>query len=200
MFPEGLTPQERAFAHAALKDAEAFAVLPNLSKTGVGVSQFRGRGVLVYRDGDGGWRLPIPLLVSGTGVGPHYAMIAFDTLAVIRSPQALQRLLAGNGAPTGREVTGVLPDTPLETDGILAYTRSRGLSGGCSQNDIHLDLDAATYQAMYDVTTGPKLLFEGRFDTCRRPFPAQKLADDVKIRSGLAPLTTIWLIPGHKAN
>jgi lipid-binding SYLF domain-containing protein len=80
MFTSGLTPEERAKVDAVLKDAYGFVVLPNVLKVGIGLTQIHGRGVLVYRDAKGVWQPPIPLLVSGQGIGPHFGLIAYDAL------------------------------------------------------------------------------------------------------------------------
>jgi lipid-binding SYLF domain-containing protein len=195
MFPTGLTLPQRTFVNAALKGAYGFAVIPHMTKVGFGTAQIQGQGLLVYRDGNDQWRPPLPLLVSGSSVGPHFGLISFDTLAVIRTPEGVQRLLSGKVMLAGKEITGPLHEAHSDNSDIVAYTRSSGFSAGCSQDDIHIDLDTRTFAAMYGTDAQPKAFFEGKFDPCRRPLPAQKLLENANVRSGGAPLTTIWTTP-----
>jgi lipid-binding SYLF domain-containing protein len=67
-----LPPHQRALLDEALKDAHGFVIFPKVLKLGAGVSTIQGRGVLSYRDRDGEWSPPIPLLVQGTSSGSPF--------------------------------------------------------------------------------------------------------------------------------
>ena len=93
MFTSGLTPEERAKANAVLEDAHGFVVLPNVLKVSMGLTQIQGRGVLIHRAATGAWQPPIPVLVSGQGVGPYFGLIAYDALIPIMKQMSLNEPL-----------------------------------------------------------------------------------------------------------
>lgn len=70
-----LPPRKRALLDEALKDAHGFAIFQKFLKLGTGVSGIQGRGGLSYRDRDGEWSPPIPLLVQGTSSGPDLGAV-----------------------------------------------------------------------------------------------------------------------------
>jgi lipid-binding SYLF domain-containing protein len=191
MFTSGLTPQERARIDAVLKDAYGFVVLPNILKMGVGITQIQGRGVLVFRDAKGVWQPPIPLLVSGTGVGPHFGLIAYDALIPIMKQISLDELLDLDLAFTGREAIGPLQTYATGTSGLVAYARAKGLSAGIAQDNIRITLDQQGIYALYGIHVEPHEIAGGKLANWRKCLPAQKLVEKVNEFSGGAPITTI---------
>jgi lipid-binding SYLF domain-containing protein len=144
-----LPPEKRAFLDKLLKDAHGFAVFPNVQKLGMGISSIHGMGVLACRHQDGEWSPPIPLMVQGTSAGPHFGSISHDTLMVIRTPAAMQRLLSGQQRLEGAEATGPLQQAVSPERDIVSYTRSHGLSVGMSVDDIHVSLNQQAILALY---------------------------------------------------
>lgn len=191
MFTTGLTPEERAKVNVTLKDANGFVVLPNVLKIGIGLTRIQGRGVLVYRDAKGVWQPPIPLLVSGQGVGPHFGLIAYDALIPIMKPISLDELLNTSLAFTGREAIGPLQSYGAGPGGLVAYARGKGLSAGMAQDTIRITLDQEGIQSLYDIHVEPHEIAAGRLETCRKPLPAQKLIEKAHEVTGHAPITTI---------
>jgi lipid-binding SYLF domain-containing protein len=191
MFTLGLTPEERAKVNAVLKDAYGFVVLPNVLKVGIGLTQIQGRGVLVHRDAKGIWQAPIPLLVSGQGIGPHFGLIAYDALIPIMKQMSLNELLDSTLAFTGKEAIGPLQTYGTGTSGLVAYARGKGLSAGMAQDNIRITLDQQGIYALYGIHVEPHEIAAGKLETCRKPLPAQKLIEKVNEVTGHAPLTTI---------
>ncbi len=191
MFTSGLTPEERTKVSAALKDANGFVVLPNIVKVGIGLTQIQGRAVLVYRDTKGVWQPPIPLLVSGQGVGPHFGLIAYDALIPIMKQVSLAEILDSNLAFTGKEAIGPLQTYGAGPSGLVAYARGKGLSAGMAQDNIRITLDQQGIQALYGIHVEPHEIAAGKLETCRKPLPAQKLIEKANEVTGHAPITTI---------
>lgn len=191
MFTSGLTPEERVKVNGVLKDAHGFVVLPNVVKIGIGLTQIQGRGVLVYRDAKGVWQPPIPLLVSGQGIGPHFGLIAYDALIPIMKQMSLAEILNSNLAFTGKEAIGPLQSYGAGPSGLVAYSRGKGLSAGMAQDNIRITLDQQGIHALYGIHVEPHEIAAGKLETCRKPLPAQKLIEKVNELSGHAPLTTI---------
>jgi len=134
-------PHQRALLDEALKDAHGFVIFPQVLKVGAGVSTIQGRGVLSYRDRDGEWSPPIPLLVQGTSSGPHFGAVFYDSLVVIKTPAAIERMLSGQLRLEGREAIGPVQQAVSPQRDIVAYTRPQGLTMGLSVDDIHVTLN-----------------------------------------------------------
>jgi len=191
MFTDGLTAQERAHIASVLKGAHGFVVLPNVSKFGIGVSQIQGKGVLVFRDAKGAWQAPIPLLVTGQSVGPHFALIAYDALIPIMKQISLEELLGTNLAFTGQDSIGPLQSYGSASGKFVAYARGKGLSAGLAQDNIHITLDQQAIQALYGIRVEAHEIAGGKLDSCRKPLPVQKLMEKANEFSAGAPITTI---------
>lgn len=188
------TAQEKETVEALLKDASGFAAF-NLAKTGIGVTQIHGRGVLVYRDAKGVWQPPLPLLVSGSGVGPHFAMISYDLLVPLKKPVDVEDIFSRPLVLGGKEVIGPLPAADTAQGELTSYARGKGLSTGVSQDNVRVTLDQQAISALYGIQIEPHELFSGKMQYCRKPLPAQKLLEKANERATGAPLTTIWSSP-----
>jgi len=187
-----LTPQRRALLEQALKDAHGFAVFPNIRKVGAGISTIQGTGVLAYRDRDGEWSPPIPLLVRGTSTGPHFGASLYDTLVVIKTPAAIERMLSGQLRLEGKEATGPIQHAMSPEQDIVAYARNRGISAGLSMDDIHVSLDQQAIAALYGKTVEPREITSGQKIALRRPPCAQKFLESANGLAGKSPNTTYW--------
>ncbi|HNQ05229.1 MAG TPA: lipid-binding SYLF domain-containing protein [Thiobacillaceae bacterium] len=194
MFASGLGPGERAKVSAVLKDAHGFVVLPNVIKVGMGLTLIQGRGVLVFQDEKGVWQPPIPLRVSGQGIGPHFGLIAYDTLIPIMKQTSLTEILDANHAFTGMEAMGPLQISSAAEHGLLAYTRGKGLSAGMALDNIRITLDQRGIETLYGIRVEPLEIAAGKLETCRKPLPAQKLIEKVNEVTGNAPVTFL-LVP-----
>jgi SH3 domain-containing YSC84-like protein 1 len=187
-----LPPHQRAFLNEALKDAHGFAVFPNTLRVGMGVSTIQGRGVLAYRHEDGEWSPPIPLLVQGISTGPHFGAIYYDTLVVIKTPAAMQRILSGQQRLQGTEATGPLQQSVSPERDIVSYSRTRGLSVGLTVDDIHIMLNQQAIAALYGRTVEPREILSGQKIGLRRPVCAQKFIESANTLAGKSPTTTYW--------
>lgn len=187
-----LAPQRRALLEQALKDAHGFAVFPNIQKVGVGISMIQGTGVLAYRDRDGEWSPPIPLLVRGTSTGPHFGASLYDTLVVIKTPAAIERMLSGQLRLEGKEATGPIQHAMSPERDIVAYARNRGISAGLSLDDIHISLNQQAIAALYGRTVEPREIMSGQKPSLRRPPCAQKFLESANQLAGKSANTTYW--------
>ena len=189
MFTQGLTAEERAKVHELLKDDYGFVAFPNVKKVGVGVSQIQGHGVMVFRDAKGDWKAPLPLLITGTSIGMHFAAISYDTLIPIREPLDMEKLFKQDIAFTGADSIGPLQAWGSTNSGIVAYTRAKGLSAGITQDTVHITLDQQAIAALYGIHIEPHELFSGKLEYCRKPLPAQMLIQKANEMATGAPLT-----------
>lgn len=195
MFPHGLTEPQRARIAEVLKNAYGFVALPNIQKMGVLLSQVRGRGALIYRDEKGVWQPPLPLLVTGTSLGPHFGLIAYDSLIPLRSPLDINKLFQNPVTFAGRDVIGPVQVSDVTLGDTVAYSRARGISVGISQDAVHIALDQASIAALYGINVQPHELFSGKLENCRKPLPVQKLIERANEFATGAPIVTILSTP-----
>ena len=195
LFGQTLTKLERSRISKMLVNANGFVVLPNVHRTGFLISQIQGRGVLIYRDKQGVWQPPLPLKVTGTSQGPHFGLIAMDTLIPLRGTLDINKVLDKTVSLTGTEVVGPLQAANVNDGDTIAYSRARGISVGVAQDTINISLDQVAIAALYGVDVQPHELFSGKLQSCRKPLPVQKLMEQAEELANGAPIITIWPKP-----
>jgi lipid-binding SYLF domain-containing protein len=187
-----LPPHQRALLDEALKDAHGFVIFPRVLKVGAGVSTIQGRGVLSYRDRDGEWSPPIPLLVQGTSSGPHFGAVIYDSLVVIKTPAAIERILSGQLSLEGREAIGPVQQAISPQQDIVAYTRPHGLTMGLSADDIHITLNQQAIKELYGREVEPREIVSGQKMTMRASPCVQKFVETSSRVAGKSPRTIYW--------
>jgi lipid-binding SYLF domain-containing protein len=187
-----LPPHQRSLLDEALMDAHGFVIFPKVLKLGAGVSTIQGRGVLSYRDRDGEWSPPIPLLVQGTSSGPHFGAVFYDSLVVIKTPAAIERMLNGQLRLEGSEAIGPIQQAMSPQRDIVAYTRPLGLTMGLSVDDIHVTLNQQAIAELYGRTVEPREIVSGQKMTMRVSPCVQKFVETSNRVAGKSPRTTYW--------
>lgn len=195
LFGQDLAEPQRARIGEMLKNANGFVVLPNILRVGFLISQIQGRGVLIYRDKQGVWQPPLPLKVSGASLGPHFGLIAMDTLIPLRDSPDISKVLEKTVALTGKEVIGPLQASNVSISDTIAYSRAWGISVGVAQDTFNISLDQAAISALYGVDVLPHELFSGKLQSCRKPLPVQKLMERAEESAAGAPIVTVWPAP-----
>jgi lipid-binding SYLF domain-containing protein len=187
-----LPPHQRALLDEALKDAHGFVIFPRVLKMGAGISTIQGRGVLSYRDRDGEWSPPIPLLVQGSSSGPHFGAVFYDSLVVIKTLAAVERILGGQLRLEGHEAIGPIQQAASPQGDIVAYTRPHGLTMGLSVDDIHVTLDQQAINELYGRKAEAREIVSGQKLTMRVSPCVQKFVETSNRVAGKAPRTTYW--------
>jgi lipid-binding SYLF domain-containing protein len=187
-----LPPHQRALLDEALKDAHGFVIFPRVFKVGMGISTIQGGGVLTYRDRDGEWSPPSPRLVQGTSSGPHFGAVFYDSLVVIKTPAAIERILSGQLRLEGREAIGPIQQAISPQQDIVAYTRPHGLTMGLSVDDIHITLNQQAIHQLYGRTVEPREIMSGQKLTMRVSPCVQKFVETSNRVGGKSPRTTYW--------
>jgi len=151
----------RSIPQSLLAEARAIAIVPDLVKGGFIVGVRHGRGLLVVRDENGNWRGPVFISITGASVGWQAGLQATDVILVFVTRQSVQGLLRGKftigadaaatAGPIGREAA-MATDTTFKSE-IYSYSRSRGLFGGVSLDGSALQIDAASTNRYYGVTS-----------------------------------------------
>jgi lipid-binding SYLF domain-containing protein len=154
----------RGIPQALLHDAQAIIIAPGLLKGGLVIGVRYGRGVLVMRDDNGGWRAPSFVTITGGSIGWQIGVQSTDIVMVFKTKQGVQRLVNGKFAiggdvsaaagPVGREASAAT-DVQLRAE-IYSYSRSRGLFAGAALDGTVVSLDNSATAAYY---RGTGLLF-----------------------------------------
>jgi lipid-binding SYLF domain-containing protein len=145
---------------ALLHDAEAIVIAPGLLKGGFVIGVRHGRGVLVMRDGNGGWRAPSFISITGGSIGWQIGVQATDIIMVFKTKQSVQKLATGKftiggdvaatAGPVGREASAAT-DVQLKSE-IYSYSRSRGLFAGAALDGSAVSMDNGATLTYYRGT------------------------------------------------
>jgi len=145
---------------ALLHDAQAIVIAPGLLKGGFVIGVRHGRGVLVMRDDNGGWRAPSFISITGGSIGWQIGVQATDIIMVFKTKQGVQKLASGKftiggdvaatAGPVGREASAAT-DVQLKSE-IYSYSRSRGLFAGAALDGSAVSMDNAATLTYYRGT------------------------------------------------
>lgn len=140
---------EKGIPPSLLHDAHGIAVFPGVIKVGFVVGGRHGRGVLLIRDGRGGWSNPIFTTLTGGSVGWQIGAQSTDVILVFKSGKSVEGIMRGKftlgadaavaAGPVGRRVEAAT-DAQLQAE-IYSYSRSRGLFAGVSIEGAALQID-----------------------------------------------------------
>lgn len=182
-----LPPDKRAQFDALVRDAQGFAIFPNVAKAGFILANISGRGVLIHREADGGWSLPILLSLRGTSVGPQIGAMSSDVLVVFRTQAALRSLGA-------RDLRGV--DVQSGPGGgaadIESYHTRRGLVLGQSIDKTTLFLDETGNESLYGRGIRPGAISQSTRAGLRPPPCVQKFVEQANRFQGRPAATMQW--------
>lgn len=182
-----LPPDKRAQFDSLVKDAQGFAIFPKVSKRGFIVAEISGRGVLIYREKDGNWSLPILLGIRGTSIGPQLGAMSSDVLVVFKTEAALRSL--GQQTHQGADVpTG----SPAAESEIVSYHTRRGLVLGQSVDQTRLYLDAVGNAFLYGQGVKPGAIGQSVRAGLRPPPCVQKFVEQTNTLQGKPASTMQW--------
>jgi lipid-binding SYLF domain-containing protein len=147
----------KSIPQALLADAEGLAIIPNVIKGSFVVGARHGKGVLLIRDGQGVWDLPVFVSLTGGNVGWQVGVQSTDLILVFKTRRSVNGILNGKltlgadaaaaAGPVGRKAAAAT-DGRLQAE-IYSYSRSRGLFAGVSVDGsvlrVESDLNAAYY-------------------------------------------------------
>ncbi len=182
-----LPPDKRAQFDALVKDAFAFAIFPRVAKSGIVVASISGRGVLVHREADGSWSLPILLGLRGSSIGPQAGATSSDVLVVFRTEAALRRL--GEQTHRGTDVPSAAGTAEGE---IVSYHTRRGLVLGQSIDQTSLYLDEVGNESLYGRGAKPGLIGQSLRAGLRPPPCVQKFSEQTNKLQGRPAATMQW--------
>jgi lipid-binding SYLF domain-containing protein len=174
----------KGIPRSMLADAQGIAIIPNLIKGSFVVGARHGRGVLVVRQEDGTWQLPVFISLTGGNIGWQIGLQSTDLILVFKTRQSIQGIRSGKltiGADAAAAAGPVGRQAAAATDGhlkaeILSWSRSRGLFAGVSIDGSVLQVDPNA-NAFYYGTANPA-------ESQAVPESAVKLLDQIAAHCG----------------
>ena len=140
-----------------LKDAHAVAIIPNVIKGSFVVGVRRGHGVLLLRDDQARWGVPIFITLTGGNIGWQVGVQSTDVILVFKSRRSVEGIFNGKftlgvdaaaaAGPIGRQAAAGT-DTDLKAE-IYSYSRSRGLFAGVSFDGSKIQIDPLANSEYY---------------------------------------------------
>ena len=140
-----------------LSNAQAVVIVPRMKGGAFVVGIRKGRGVLVAREGNGAWRAPQFVEMTGGSVGWQAGVQSTDVILVFQSRESLDNLINGKltigadasvaAGPVGRKVAAAT-DLDLSAE-IYSYSRSRGAFVGVSIDGTVLKYDPSANSRYY---------------------------------------------------
>jgi lipid-binding SYLF domain-containing protein len=165
---------EKGIPAALLHEAQAIMIFPDVIKAGFIVGGRHGHGVVLVRNEQGLWGLPVLLTLTGGSIGGQIGVQSTDLVLIFKTRRGVEGLLRGKhltlgadvsvaAGPVGRSVAAGT-DTGFRTE-ILSYSRSRGLFAGVAVDGSKVKVDHGANTAFYgnpappvDVILGGQLL------------------------------------------
>jgi lipid-binding SYLF domain-containing protein len=141
-----ITRQGDAIHPEILRQCKAIAIFPNSFRAGFIFGARYGEGVVLAKDGKGGWTAPAFFTIAGGSFGLQAGMQSSDVVLLIMNDKGLQSLLkqkftiggdiSVTAGPSSLAAAGEV-DIALKSE-IVSYARSRGLFAGVSVNGARI--------------------------------------------------------------
>jgi lipid-binding SYLF domain-containing protein len=182
VFSEIMETPDKGIPANLLDKAECIAIVPGMSKGGIGVGGRYGKGVVMCRKGDRSWTAPSFLTVEGGSFGLQLGFEKVDLVMLIMNRHGMEELIqdkftvgadaAAAAGPVGRNASA---DTDVKMNAeILTYSRAKGLFGGLALNGAVVKQDQQENTQFYGKEIDARrLLMEG---TVPMPPEARPLA------------------------
>jgi lipid-binding SYLF domain-containing protein len=153
-----------------IKRARAVLIVPRFFKAGFVVGGAAGNGVLLARDGTGGWSYPAFYNMAAGSIGLQIGVQDIQIVLLIMNDGALQAMLRNRfklGADASVAIGGVgagiggSTTTNLDAD-IITYGKGRGVFGGGAVEGAVLTAGTEWIKAYYGQELAPEAIVVGQ--------------------------------------
>jgi len=169
-----LPESEQRFFLEKRRDAQGFAIFPDVGKSGMMGATIHGHGIMAYRNEDGSWSPPIILTIEGQSMGPQFGTQSSHVIFIFKTQCGVKDFLTGHHhfVSNGVEVTieHVGDVTSAEPMGITVHAFERGMLLGQSFDRFSIHIDEDANAALYGVALKPGCIIEGVRTGVRRPW------------------------------
>jgi len=153
---------DRGIPTSLMQEAQAIMIFPNVVRAGFMVGVRRGHGVVMVRNEQGGWGLPVMVTITGGNFGAQIGLQASDLVLMFRTRRGVDSIMQGrqltlggdasvSAGPVGRNLSAGT-DTSFRTE-ILSWSRSRGLFAGVAIDGSVVTTDHSSNSALYGSPT-----------------------------------------------
>lgn len=146
---------DRKIPEYVFDHAKGIVIIPHVVKAGLIVGGRWGRGVLMTKDQQGQWSLPVFVTLGGASIGAQIGAEQSDLLLVFNDEFAIQKLLQSNNFNLGADASvaagpmGAKAKTATTSAEVLSYQRTKGLFAGLDLTGGVLHVDANPTIAYY---------------------------------------------------
>lgn len=170
VFTEIMATPDKGIPADLLDKSECVAIIPGMSKGGIGVGGRYGKGVVMCRKSDRGWTAPSFLTVEGGSFGVQLGFEKVDLVMLIMNRHGMDKLIgdqftvgadaAAAAGPVGRDASA---ETNARMDAeILTYSRAKGLFGGISLNGAVVKQDRDDNRDFYGKDIDSREILMGK--------------------------------------
>lgn len=149
---------DRGIPTSLMQEAQAIMIFPNVIRAGFMVGVRRGHGVVMVRDAQGAWGLPVLVSITGGNFGAQAGLQASDLVLMFRTRRGVDSIMQGrqltlggdasvSAGPVGRNLAAAT-DTSFRTE-ILSWSRSRGLFAGVAVDGSVVRIDHSGNSSLY---------------------------------------------------
>ncbi|HQR07537.1 MAG TPA: lipid-binding SYLF domain-containing protein [Gemmatales bacterium] len=149
---------DRGIPTSLIHEAQAIMIFPNVIRAGFVVGVRRGHGVVMARNEQGVWGLPVMVTITGGNFGAQVGLQSSDLVLMFRTRRGVDSVMAGrqltlggdasiSAGPIGRNLAAGT-DTSFRTE-ILSWSRSRGLFAGVALDGSIVTTDHSAIAAVY---------------------------------------------------
>ena len=145
-----------------IRGAKAIAVFPKTLQAGIVIGGMHGEGVVLVRDGKGGWKGPSFASLSGGSFGLQIGAKEVGLVLVINNSAGLQVFTGGKSFKLGGDVSiaagPVGRDASAATDSradasIYSYSMSKGLFAGVALSGSTINVNGDSNRAYWGKKT-----------------------------------------------
>lgn len=149
---------DRGIPTSLMQEAQAIMIFPNVVRAGFMVGVRHGRGIVMARDAQGMWGLPVMITMTGGNFGAQIGVQATDLVLMFKTRRGVDSIMRGrqltlgadasvSAGPVGRNLAAAT-DTSFRTE-ILSWSRSRGLFAGVAIDGSSVRTDHSANSALY---------------------------------------------------
>jgi len=153
---------DRGIPTSLMQEAQAIMIFPNVVRAGFMVGVRRGHGVVMVRNEQGIWGLPVMVTITGGNFGAQIGVQASDLVLMFRTRRGVDSVMQGrqltlggdaavSAGPVGRNLTAGT-DTSFRTE-ILSWSRSRALFAGVAVDGSVIKTDHSANTSVYGSPT-----------------------------------------------
>jgi lipid-binding SYLF domain-containing protein len=157
VFNEIMDAKDAGIPKDLLDHAHCAVIVPGMKHGGFIIGAKYGKGVMMCRKADGGWRGPATVRIEGGSIGLQLGGGETDLVLLVMNERGAQRLLKSEfklGGEAGAMAGPVGRTVQAETDAfmraeMLGYSRSRGVFAGVALGGSTLREDKDDNQVIY---------------------------------------------------